>query len=87
MAQQNVNSGLLDLSLVLATDQRKISIITDKNLKAKGIVPNTWQLAQSAAFNSHQVDPLFKNRIRVAGQSGTIRFVESLVNKASEALI
>ena len=86
--QHSISSlGFLDLSLVLALGHYDPKILTDKFLKAKGIIPNDWQLAKPVESNMRQIELLFKNGVRIIGQPGAIRFVESMVGKTIEALV
>jgi hypothetical protein len=86
MQQLSDLNGLLDLSIVFAVNQYDPQLLTDRYLKAKGVIPNDWQLAQPAETTRRQIDLLFKNGIRIVGQPGAIRFVESMVGKSPDAL-
>jgi len=83
---QASSTGFLDLSIVFAVAKYDPKVFTDQFLKAKGIIPNDWQLAQPVRPHRQQIELLFKNGVRIIGEPGAIRFVESMVNKISDDL-
>jgi hypothetical protein len=87
MKQAFSSSGFLDLSLVFALSAYNPQILTVKFLKTQGIIPNDWQLVQPEQSTARQIDLLFKNGVRITGQPGAIRFVESLVGKNLNSLL
>ncbi len=80
------SSGFLDLSLVFAVGQYEPQVLTDEFLKAKSIIPSDWELAKPVETTPRQIELRFKNGVCITGQSGAIRWMESMVGKTPDTL-
>lgn len=83
----NLNPISEELTIVLSVNDYNPTLLNPDFLRASGIIPSDWQLAEPPIIKSEMAQVKFINRISFLMQSKTIVFSEILESKALEDAI
>jgi hypothetical protein len=82
----NPTPAVEELAISIVAKNLNPTLLTFEFLKASGIVPTNWQLAQPPLLTSHAAYIAFTNGINLSTQLGTLTISESLRDKALETV-
>lgn len=82
----NKTVDIRQFELVLAVDKHNPILLNPEFLKAKGIIPNHWELSQPPTYTEGVALAVFQNGVYIAHRGNVIAFFEDARTKSLEEL-